>query len=96
MNNVMGYLLIKPEILTEKGIEHFETLPDGRAIVDFSMMKVLGSMTDVEIVSTAEEVLALREKQEKSGLYDKPTIMPETGIEEENTETETMMKGDRL
>lgn len=76
----MGYLLVKPEVLKAKGIENYETIPDGRAVVDFSMLRVLGSIPDVEIVSTASEVLAKIEEQKKSGLYDKPQIDAESPL----------------
>lgn len=68
----MGYILIAPEKAREKGLEYFETLPDGRAILDFSYLKVLGSMGQVEVVGSASELNALIDAQRKSGLYDAP------------------------
>lgn len=68
----MGYILIAPEKAREKGLEYFETLPDGRAILDFSYLKVLGSMGQVEVVGSASELNALIDAQRKSGLYAVP------------------------
>ena len=77
----MGYLLVKPEVLEDKGIKYFETLPDGRAIADFSMLKVLGSIENVEVVATTDELRKKVEMQIQSGMYDKPEPLPD---EEEN------------
>lgn len=65
----MGYLLLKPEVLESKGIKYFESMPDGRAIADFSMLRVIGSVGDVQIVSSAEELKQIIEEQKASGLY---------------------------
>ena len=68
----MGYLLVKEEVLKEKGIKDYELMPDGRAITDFSMLRVLGSVADVEIISTAEEVMSKIKEQNECGLYSNP------------------------
>lgn len=62
----MGYLLVDAKKLKEKGIEYFETLPDGRGIVDFSKLRVLGSISDVQVVSTAAEIEKIKQEQSKS------------------------------
>lgn len=62
----MGYLLVDSNKLKEKGIEYFETLPDGRGIVDFSKLRVLGSISDVQVVSTAAEIEKIRQEQSVS------------------------------
>lgn len=82
----MGYILIDPEKAREKGLEYFETLPDGRAVLDFSYLKVLGSMGQVEVVGSASELNALIDGQKKSGLYDGPeeTQCEDKPIEENN------------
>lgn len=76
----MGYLLVKPEVLESKGIRYFERMPDGRAIADFSMLRVIGSVGDVQIVSSADELKKMIEEQKASGLY--VTENPESGTEE--------------
>ncbi len=82
----MGYVLIKPEVLKEKGVENFDTMPDGRAIVDFSMLCVLGSIDQVEIVSTANEMLEKIRIQKESGVYDKKPVeeQPLVDVEDED------------
>lgn len=82
MNN-MGYLLVEPEVLEKKGIEYYERIPDGRGIVDFGMLRVLGSASNVQIVSSKAELDKIIMEQEKSGKYDKPTILPESDNENE-------------
>lgn len=76
----MGYLLVKPEVLESKGIKYFERMPDGRAIADFSMLRVIGSVGDVQIVSSAEELKKMIEEQKSSGQY----------VTEENPESGTV------
>ena len=73
----MGYLLVNPDVLENKGIQYFERIPDGRGIVDFSMLRVIGSVDNVQIVGTKRELDKLVQEQKESGLYDTPTIMPE-------------------
>lgn len=77
----MGYLLVKPEVLESKGIRYFERMPDGRAIADFSMLRVIGSVGDVQIVSSAEELKKMIEEQKSSGQY-VTEENPESGTEE--------------
>lgn len=74
---IMGYLLVDPEVLESKGIQYFERIPDGRGIVDFSMLRVIGSVDNVQIVGTKRELDKLVREQKESGLYDTPTILPE-------------------
>lgn len=78
----MGYLLVKPEVLESKGIKYFERMPDGRAIADFSMLRVIGSVGDVQIVSSAEELKKMIQEQKDSGLYI-------TDVDTESGETDT-------
>lgn len=73
----MGYLLVNPDVLENKGIQYFERIPDGRGIVDFSMLRVIGSVESVQIVGTKRELDELVREQKESGLYDTPTILPE-------------------
>lgn len=73
----MGYLLVNQEVLENKGIEYYECIPDGRGIVDFSMIRVLGSVPNVQIVSSKAELEKIIAEQEASGKYDRPTILPE-------------------
>lgn len=88
----MGYLLIKPEVLESKGIKYFERMPDGRAIADFSMLRVIGSVGDVQIVSSAEELKKMIQEQKNSGLYD--TVGTEFGTEETNGITDEIVVSD--
>lgn len=73
----MGYLLVKQEVLESKGIQYFERIPDGRGIVDFSMLRVIGSVDSVQIIGSKKELDKLVQEQRESGLYDTPTILPE-------------------
>lgn len=74
---IMGYLLVNQEVLESKGIQYFERIPDGRGIVDFSMLRVIGSVESVQIVGTKRELDELVREQKESGLYDTPTLLPE-------------------
>lgn len=82
---IMGYILIEPDTARAKGLEYFETLPDGRAILDFSYLKVLGSMGQVEVIGSASELQTLIKEQKTSGLYD----IPEDKLIEETIEEPT-------
>lgn len=73
----MGYLLVSPEVLDNKGVKYYERIPDGRGIVDFTMIRVIGSVDSVQIVGSKKELDKIIQEQKESGLYDKPTILPE-------------------
>lgn len=77
----MGYLLVAPDVLDTKGIKYYERIPDGRGIVDFTMLRVIGSVESVQIVGSKKELDKLILEQKKSGMYDTPTILPELGGE---------------
>lgn len=79
----MGYLIVKPEVLENKGIQYFERIPDGRGIVDFSMLRVIGSVDSVQIIGSKRELDKLVQEQKESGPYDTPTILPEIEGSEE-------------
>lgn len=79
----MGYLIVKPEVLENKGIQYFERIPDGRGIVDFSMLRVIGSVDSVQIIGSKRELDKLVQEQKESGLYDTLTILPEIEGSEE-------------
>lgn len=79
----MGYLIVKPEVLENKGIQYFERIPDGRGIVDFSMLRVIGSVDSIQIIGSKRELDKLVQEQKESGLYDTPTILPEIEGSEE-------------
>ena len=55
------YYLVDPSVLKEKGVENFETMPDGRAIVDGSTLKAIGRCR-VEVMPSA---MAVRDEIEK-------------------------------
>ena len=73
----MGYLLVAPDVLDAKGIKYYERIPDGRGIVDFSMLRVIGSVESVQIVGSKRELDKIIMEQKESGMYDTPTILPE-------------------
>lgn len=77
----MGYLLVAPDVLDTKGIKYYERIPDGRGIVDFTMLRVIGSVESVQIVGSKKELDKLILEQKESGMYDTPTILPELGGE---------------
>lgn len=85
----MGYLLVKPEVLESKGIKYFERMPDGRAIADFSMLRVIGSVGDVQIVSSAEELKKMIEDQKASGQY--KTVDTESGTQETDGDNDVVV-----
>lgn len=64
------YILIKPEQVKRRGF--YETMPDGRAILPFSDLKMLGTVKDVDVIATSRELKSLIKEQKDSGLYDKP------------------------
>lgn len=64
----MGYILVQPEVLLAKGINYFETIPDGRAIAEMRMLKVLGSITSVDIISSSVELKKLIADQIAAGI----------------------------
>lgn len=73
----MGYLLVSPDVLDAKGIKYYERIPDGRGIADFTMIRVIGSVKNVQIVGSKKELDKIILEQKSSGLYDTPTILPE-------------------
>lgn len=77
----MGYLLVAPDVLEAKGIKYYERIPDGRGIVDFTMLRVIGSVESVQIVGSKKELDKFILEQKESGMYDTPTILPELGGE---------------
>lgn len=83
----MGYLLVAPDVLDAKGIKYFERIPDGRGIVDFTMLRVIGSVESVQIVGSKKELDKLILEQKESGMFDTPTILPELGGELVTDET---------
>ena len=88
----MGYLLVTPDVLDSKGIKYYERIPDGRGLVDFTMIRVIGSVENVQIVGSKKELDKLILEQKESGMFDKPTILPELGGELVTDET-TVDKG---
>ena len=64
----MGYLLVQPEVLKAKGIQYFNTIPDGRAIADFGLLKVLGTMSGIDIIGSAAELKKLIAEQTAAGI----------------------------
>lgn len=77
----MGYLLVAPDVLDTKGIKYYERIPDGRGIVDFTMLRVIGSVESVQIVGSKKELDKFILEQKESGIYDTPTTLPELGGE---------------
>lgn len=76
----MGYLLVQPEVLRAKGIEYFNTIPDGRAIADFGMLKVLGTMSGIDIIGSAAELKKLIAEQTAAGIT--PPVVEDTAVED--------------
>ena len=58
------YLLVNAEQLKSRS-GRYETMPDGRSIVPLSDQKVLGTLKNVDIISTARELKQLIEEQKK-------------------------------
>lgn len=72
------YVLIDIEQLAEKSRkeEFFEKMPDGRAILPISELKTMGSVTNVDVITTARELKELIRQQNEAGI----------GQEQENPE----------
>lgn len=69
------YLLVNAEQLkTRSG--RYETMPDGRSIVPMSDQRILGTLKDVDIISTARELKQLIEEQKKQMEEYNPDIDP--------------------
>lgn len=75
------YALIHVNDIQVKFDTHCERMPDGRLIVPFSQLKMLGSVANMQVVATARELKAMIAEQKESGIYDIPTILPELGGE---------------
>lgn len=58
------YLLVNAEQLKSRS-GRYETMPDGRSIVPMSDQRILGTLKDVDIISTARELKQLIEEQKK-------------------------------
>ena len=64
------YILVNQEQVKRRGF--YETMPDGRAILPFSDLKMLGTVKDIDVIATARELKVLIQEQKDSGLYDYP------------------------
>ena len=80
----MGYILVQPEVLRAKGINYFETIPDGRAIAEMRMLKTLGSISSVDVITSSAELKKLIADQIAAGI-----TQPATEVEVEMTEDVT-------
>lgn len=69
------YLLVNAEQLKSRS-GRYETMPDGRSIVPLSDQKVLGTLKNVDIISTARELKQLIEEQKKQMEENNPDIDP--------------------
>ena len=57
----MLYILVDANILKSKGIEFFREAPDGRGIVEASMLRLLGDQKNIETVTSE----SLKERLDK-------------------------------
>lgn len=69
------YLLVNAEQLKKRS-SMYETMPDGRSIVPMSDQRILGTLKDVDIISTARELKQLIEEQKKQMAEINPDIDP--------------------
>ena len=69
------YLLVSTDQLKSRS-GRYETMPDGRSIVPLSDQKVLGTLKNVDIISTARELKQLIEEQKKQMEENNPDIDP--------------------
>ena len=69
------YLLVNAEQLKSRS-GRYETMPDGRSIVPMSDQRILGTLKDVDIISTARELKQLIEEQKKQMEENNPDIDP--------------------
>ena len=85
------YLLVNAEQLkTRSG--RYETMPDGRSIVPMSDQRILGTLKDVDIISTARELKQLIEEQKKQMEENNPDIEVVEGDGTEDTAGEDESK----
>ena len=69
------YLLVNAEQLKSRS-GRYETMPDGRSNVPMSDQRILGTLKDVDIISTARELKQLIEEQKKQMEENNPDIDP--------------------
>lgn len=69
------YLLVSTDQLKSRS-GRYETMPDGRSIVPMSDQRILGTLKDVDIISTARELKQLIEEQKKQMEDNNPDIDP--------------------
>lgn len=86
----MGYILVQPEVLLSKGINHFQTIPDGRAIAEMRMLKVLGSLSSVDIISSSSELKRLIENQKAAGIGQETEVTEDMTVVDESQAEEVV------
>ena len=69
------YLLVSTDQLKSRS-GRYETMPDGRSIVPMSDQRILGTLKDVDIISTARELKQLIEEQKKQMEDNNPDTDP--------------------
>lgn len=74
----------------------YETIPDGRAIVPLSELRAFGTLENVDIVATANELKKLIEKQKEQGVVPPQEVMPEEGTMTEGTVVEQPKEEEQL
>lgn len=82
--------MISADVARAKGLKYFETMPDGRAILDFGMMRGLGSVAEVELVGSLKALREMIDAQKSNGQYNQSyeEIVEDTvQAEEQVTET---------
>ena len=65
------YILIDKKKLKADNRFH-ERIPDGRLILPFSALRMLGTVTDVDIIGSATELKRLIARQEAAGITPPP------------------------
>lgn len=73
----------------------YETIPDGRAIVPLSELRAFGTLENVDIVATANELKKLIEKQKEQGVVPPQEIVP-GDVSEEQPPKEEEQQTDEL
>lgn len=71
------YILVDKKEVKDQA--YHRTMPDGRVILPLGSLKTMGSMTNVDIITSSTELKALIQEQKASGLYNRPSYTPDSG-----------------
>lgn len=94
MRNMYALIDLK-KVREVRSSRFYETIPDGRAIVPLSELRAFGTLENVDIVATANELKKLIEKQKEQGVVPPQEIVP-GDVSEEQPPKEEEQQTDEL